>query len=130
MDKARIVSAARCSIDLVIRPPRPAGYRHADRWTQATRQALAAQADHAWAVVPYRLADAESTWDQGPARSHGIGSIGPPSIANAGRPVSTRSLIEGVYGDHPPQGARRSIQTLTCGATPPTLANMQVRHHT
>ncbi|MFV2000768.1 MAG: BTAD domain-containing putative transcriptional regulator, partial [Acidimicrobiia bacterium] len=32
-------------------------------------------------------------------------------IANAGRSVSTGTLIEGVYGDHPPQGARRSIQT-------------------
>ncbi|MEN8042107.1 MAG: BTAD domain-containing putative transcriptional regulator, partial [Actinomycetota bacterium] len=32
-------------------------------------------------------------------------------IANAGRSVSTGSLIDGVYGDGPPQGARRSIQT-------------------
>ena len=32
-------------------------------------------------------------------------------IANAGRSVSTGSLINGVYGEEPPQGARRSIQT-------------------
>ena len=32
-------------------------------------------------------------------------------IAQAGRSVSTERLIDGVYGDEPPQGARRSIQT-------------------
>lgn len=32
-------------------------------------------------------------------------------IAHAGRPVSTGSLIEGVCGDAPPSGPRRSIQT-------------------
>ena len=32
-------------------------------------------------------------------------------IEHAGRSVSTGSLIEGVYGDDSPQGARRSIQT-------------------
>lgn len=32
-------------------------------------------------------------------------------IAQAGRSVSTERLIDGVYGDDPPQGARRSIQT-------------------
>ena len=32
-------------------------------------------------------------------------------ISNAGRSVSTGSLINGVYGEEPPQGARRSIQT-------------------
>ena len=32
-------------------------------------------------------------------------------ISRAGTPVSTNSLVEGVYGDDPPKGARRSIQT-------------------
>jgi len=32
-------------------------------------------------------------------------------IARAGEPVSTDALMQGVYGDDAPQGARRSIQT-------------------
>lgn len=32
-------------------------------------------------------------------------------IARAGTPVSTEALVDGVYGDDQPQGARRSIQT-------------------
>ena len=32
-------------------------------------------------------------------------------IANAGSPVSTDSLVQGVYGDDAPSGARRSVQT-------------------
>ena len=32
-------------------------------------------------------------------------------VARAGTPVSTDALVEGVYGDEPPQGARRSVQT-------------------
>ena len=32
-------------------------------------------------------------------------------IARAGTAVSTEALVDGVYGDEPPNGARRSIQT-------------------
>ena len=32
-------------------------------------------------------------------------------LARAGQPVSTEQLIDGVYGDEPPAGARRSVQT-------------------
>ncbi len=32
-------------------------------------------------------------------------------IARVGQPVSTDTLVDGVYGDDPPRGARRSIQT-------------------
>ena len=32
-------------------------------------------------------------------------------VANARQPVSTGRLIEGIYGDEAPDGARRSVQT-------------------
>jgi DNA-binding SARP family transcriptional activator/WD40 repeat protein/tRNA A-37 threonylcarbamoyl transferase component Bud32 len=32
-------------------------------------------------------------------------------VANAGKPMSTEALIDGAYGDEPPDGARRSVQT-------------------
>ena len=32
-------------------------------------------------------------------------------ISRAGTAVSTETLVDGVYGDDPPKGARRSIQT-------------------
>ena len=32
-------------------------------------------------------------------------------VLHAGRPVSTEQLIDGIYGDEPPSGARRTVQT-------------------
>ena len=53
--------------------------------------------------------------------------------ASVGRPVTTDWLIEGVYGDQPPSGARRTVQTyvsnlrgLTSGSIEPSGAGYQL----